>query len=278
MDRPILLTNLYNVATPLVGVKVVEAADPATLTERCQAIIDAAAGAGYASAYLQGFELAGGGAGDSCRAILTLTRNLGWGLLTSPPAGLARVMFRRASHSREITTVLEQMYAAIADGATYSPFIWQPRIVGTGRDGSYLIGLCWSDGNPGHVVLNTEAFAEAGPFTEPTTILSLTVPRTVDGTVDTETSWLVSWGMIVNDTTSSGAGIRLDMNAVPLWETYEAGAAAEWQDGSAQYNHIQDDAALTTFDLVVVNTGVNAVSVRGAYLRAELAGYPNSPS
>lgn len=277
MDRPILISNLSNVATPLLGVKVIEAPDPATLTTRVNAAIYAAAAAGYSSAFLQGFELAGGGAGESCRAIITLTRNLGWGLFTSIPCILAKVLYRRASHSDQLTRVLEQMYAYILANDP-GAIVWQPRIVGTGRDGSYLIGLVWSSSTVGSLCLNVESFSESGPYTTPTTILSVTIPQTPDATVATETAWRVSWGMIVNDTTGSGAGVRLSEDTVPIWDTYETGAAAEWQESSGQHNHIQSAAGPTTFDLIAVNTGANAISVRGAYLRAEIANYPNNPS
>jgi hypothetical protein len=278
MDRPILLTNLFNVATPELGVKVLEAPDPATLTTRANAVIAAAAAGGSASPYLQGFHLAGGGAGESCRAILTLGKNVGWGLFTSIPANLARVIFRRAHHHQQLTEVLEQMYAAIAAAGGDDAFVWEPQIVGTGRDGSYLVGLAWCDGTVGSLCLNAESFAETGPYTTPTTILSLTIPQSPDATLDSVTSWRVSWGMLVNDTTSSGAGCRLNMDGAPLWESYEAGAAAEWQANGAQYNHVQSATGPTVFDLIAVNTGVNAISVRGCYLRAEIANYPNNPS
>ena len=279
MDRPILLVNLQHAPNPELGVKVLSAPDPDTLTRRCQALINAAAAGGSASPFVQGFELAGGGSGASCQAILTLTRNLGWGLNTSIPAALARVKFRKARAPEQITRVLELMYAEIAAEASLAPFIWQPRIVGTGRDGTYLIGLLWADGSIGNMCLNVEAFAVAGPYTAATTILTLNVPATPDGTVDTDQSWHVTWGAIVNDADATGVKLRLERNSVSLWEHEEILAATDWESCFGQYNHLQSAAGASTYDLIVEPTvGGNAVNVRGVSLRAEICNYQNNPS
>lgn len=279
MDRPILLTNLSNVATPELGIKVLEAPDPVDLTAQAQAAIDAAAAGAAEFPYVHGFEFGASGGGDTSRVILTLGRNLGWGLsLTSIPASLAHILFRRAQNAAELTRVLEQMYADIAAQGGSNAYVWQPRIVGSGRDGSYLIGILWSDGGVGSVVLNTEAFAVSGPYTAATNILFLTIPQTVNANVNSETAWLLTWGMLVEDTVGGGFRVRLEEDGGNLWEQVDIGAANIWRNATGHHQVIQSAAGALGFGLWVEPIGVNALNVRGCYLRAELANYPNNPS
>ncbi len=279
MDRAILLSNLHTGAHPELGVKVASAPDPATLTRVVQGYIDAAAGGGIGSPFVQGFELAGAGAGASCRATVTLTKNLGWGLLTSVPCSLARVLFRRASTVGQINTVLDQMYVAIAAAGGSDAFVWQPRIVGTGRDGSYLIGILWCDGTIGSVALTETATATQGPFVAAQTILSLTIPQTPDGTVDTDENWVLRWRAVVNDVVGTGVILRVEYNAATIWEDDHAGVVTDWDSRAGVYSFSTSPLGPGQLDLIVEpRVGGNGVNVRQAYMRAEIANYNNSPS
>jgi hypothetical protein len=266
-------------APPETGIKVIEARDPETLTRRVQAYIDAAAGGGFFSPYLQGFELAGSGAGATCRAILTITKNLGWGLNTSMPCALARVLFREAKHSQQLWEVIEQMWITIAGEGGADAFVWQPRIVGTGRDGSYLVGIAWCDGSFGSVLLGVESFPAQGPYTAATNIGSIVIPQTPGGLVETEQTWHVTWGAICNDAAGTGVKLRVELDTVSIWESEEILAATDWDANFGQCNHLQSAAGDSTYDLIVEPTvGGNAVNVRGVSLRAEICNYQNNPS
>lgn len=278
MDRLTRLNRLYDPGVASMGVKVIEAPDPQDLTTETQAAIDAFAASGEIMPFVHGFELAGGGGGDSARVILTMARSLGWGLMTAMPASRARAIFKRAQNAAEIETVLVKMYAAIAAAATYEPNVWQPRIVGTGRDGSYLIGILWCDGEAGILCRNQESFAASGPYTTATTILTVTIPQTLAGIQATDSAWHVTWGMIVEDVAGTKVKTRLELNAGSLWESEVSGGAGIWQPVFGQYNHYQDPAGASLFALIVEPNGGNQVNVRGCSLRAELAQYPDSPS
>lgn len=278
MDRSILLSNLTVPGNPELGIKVRQSRDPDSLTAQVQSAIDAAAAGGASYPYLQGCELAGGGGGDSVRAIVTLTRTVGWGLHTSIPAALARVLFRRANNAAEIETVLAQMYAAILASGGSDAFVWQPRIVGTGRDGAYVIGIVWSDGGVGSLAMNTESFAVSGPYTAATNILFLTIPQIVNANVNAEQAWLVTWGMLVEDTVGGGFRVRLEENGANVWEQVDIGAANIWRGATGHHQVIQSAVGDLGYGLWVEPIGVNALNVRGCFLRAEIANYPNSPS
>ncbi len=279
MDRSILLSNLHSGTHPELGVKIACARDPVTLTREVQAYIDAAAVAGIEAPFVQGFELAGGGAGDSCQAIVTITENFGWGLNTSVPCSLARVLFRRANSVGQLRTVLDQMYVAIAAAGGANAFVWQPRIVGTGRDGSYLIGMLWCDGNVGDLCLTASAFGQQGPFVAAQTVLSVTIPQTPSGTVDSDSAWEVQWSGVVNDVAGTGVKLRLEFNTIPFWEDDHIGAATDWDSRGHVRVFTASPLGTSTIDLIVEpRVGGNAVNIRQAYLKAEICNYPNNPS
>jgi len=280
MDRAILLANLNVAGHPELGVKVREASTPADLQNLIQSSITAALAGGEHFAMVQGFELAGGGGGASWRAMVTLGRNLGWGMLTSIPAAVARINLRVARHFSEIETVIAQMYAAIAAATTHGgAVVWQPRITASGRDGTYLVGIVWADGNPGSLVLNQEFFSELGPVDAATTVLFLTVPQTCTATTDTEQNWRISWGALLNDVAGTGVKLRLLVDGVNTWESEQIGTAAQWLPSGGQMNHLQSATGNTLFTLILEPTiGGNQVKARGIYLRAEIANYPNNPT
>lgn len=274
MQRPIILNQLVDVAIPALGIKVREACTAADLQTQLQAVIAAAALVANPYPMIHGLELGGGGGGATYRGSLTVTRELGWGFGTSIPAAAAHVEIRSARNRRQIEEQLTQIYAAIAAAATELPYVWQVKVVGTGRDGSYLIGVLWSNGFPGRPTISVQETAPQGPYLAATTIQTLTIPRTVLGLGATETTWRIEWGAAVNDTTSSGAKLRLELDLGTLVEFEEIGSAAEWRSNESVYVHTQSSAADSVFGLVIEPTvGGNAVSCRGAHLVATMMNY-----
>lgn len=274
MDRPIALIDLSDVGNTSLGVKILQAPIAQSLQTQLQAAIDAAAASDAQYAMVQGLELGGSGSGATWRAMLTLTENQGWGFNTSVPCAIAKVYCAEARDAAEIETVLGHIYAAIAAAATNDPFVWQPRIAGSGRDGTYMVCVLWADGSPGQPTISVQSTAQQGPYTAAQTVASLTIPQSVNGLVATQQFWFVRWGVVLNDATGSGAKARLELNSAPLVESDEIGAAAEWQANSSVYVHTQSTVAPSVFDLIVEPTVPGlAINCRGIYLVATQQNY-----
>jgi hypothetical protein len=274
MDRPILLNDLVDAGIPALGVKVCEAQHVANLTTELQAVITAAAASAATYPMVEGFELAGGGGGNTVRGTLTITENQGWGFGTSIPAALAHVIIKTARNAPEIETVLAKAYAAIAAAATRDPYVWCQRIVGTGRDGSYVVGLLWSDGFPGPPTISTHHTPAQGPFLAGTSLLALTIPQAVGGLAGAQQFWRIEWGAAVNDVVGTGCKLRLELAGVPVVEFEQLGTAVQWQCNEHVYIHTQDTAGPSNFNLTIEPTvGGNGVNCRGAHLVATQLNY-----
>jgi hypothetical protein len=171
------------------------------------------------------------------------------------------------------------MYTEIAAEASNDPFVWNPRIVGSGRDGTYLIALLWSDGFPGNPTMDASEPGQLGPFVAETTIVSLVIPQSVNGIVDTEHSWVVHWDIMVQDTAATGVYARLERNGVPVQEAQITGLATDWWPCGSHLVHDQDSTGATTYDVVIEPVvGGNAVTVRDTHLTAVECVWEGAPS
>lgn len=275
MDRPIRLVDLQpGVPVPELGVKVLQAPEPADLAAQIQGAIDAAAAGVAEYPMVHGLELAGAGGGATWRAIVTLTETAGWGINTSIPCAVARVMCATAANAAELETVLGKLYTAIAAAASNEPVVWQPRIVGSGRDGTYLVSLLWADGSPGRPLSSIQSTPPQGPYTAATTLMSLTIPQALNGIADTRQFWQVQWGAALNDVAGTGAKLRLELNTVSQVEFDILGSAPQWQPNASVFMYTQSEAGPAVLDLIAEPTvGGNAINVKGVYLIARQVSY-----
>jgi len=268
MDRPIQLSSLNVAGQPALGVRVAEAYDPTSLETRVAALLAAAAAATVPGAYVQGFTLAGGGGGASYRAAFTCTSNLGWGLDTALAAGAARFVCGSARNAPEMHAVLAILYDRIATAAQNNPFVWDVQISGSGRDGSYLIGILWSDGIVGQPTYEAHEAGPVGAFTGKHTMCTFTIPATLSGGPADAGYWALHWSVAVADATGGGVKARLLQGAATVRAEYEQiGAANEWLPAAGVYRHGQG-AGATIFSIEVESTGANNVDARHANLFA----------
>lgn len=268
MDRPIALSKLIQVGVPELGVKILEAPYHSTLEAMVQEAIDDAAASAAVYPFIQGLRAAGSGGGATWRVMLTIAESVGWGNNDQLPCDRARFYCAPAQNAAQLMTVLAQLYARIAAAATASPIVWEPILLGTGRDGSYLVGLLWVDGAPGDPTYSQSSYAASGPYTAKTTILSFSIPQSLGGANANRHHWLIFWNCMLNDATGSGAIARLVRDTVTIQESEEIGSAAEWN--SMGSHHIQEQSgAGMTFDLEIEPTvGGNAINVRACALSA----------
>lgn len=276
MDRPVKLSSIIPERCPnaALGIKVREAQDPKTLAAELRAAIGAAAASNASYPMLQGLEIGASGGGANWRGMLTLTENQGWGFATSIPCALAKIECAAAAHSAELETVLGQMYARIQAEATQEPYIWQPRIAGSGRDGTYLVALAWSDGFPGKPTIAVQSSEQAGPTIGMVPILYLQLPQAPSGLVAAQQMWRIEWGVVLNDVHASGARGRLLVDFAPKVETQEIGSVNEWRSIGGVYMHTQSTSGPTHFHLSVGPVvGGHQVNWRGSYLIATQLNY-----
>jgi len=268
MDRPILLTALNVAGQPGLGVHVAEASHPAGLETRVAAILAAAAAAAVPGPYIQGISLAGGGGGATWRVSLTCTSNLGWGLDTAISAAAARFVCGCARNATEIETVLGILYQRIAAAAQNPPFVWSVQVATSGRDGSCLVGILWSDGIVGQPTYEAHEAGPVGAFTGKHTMCTFTIPATLSGGPADSGYWSLHWSVAVSDPTGGGVKARLLQGAATVRAEYEqVGGATEWLPAAGVYRHGQG-AGATIFSIEVESTGANNVDARHANLFA----------
>jgi len=283
MDRPIILGNIYNLGAPELGQHVVEAVDPVDLETEVERVFAAAAACGVSFPYIQGFSLAGGGAGNTVRATFQVVSNLGWGLNTAIPAARAHFCAGVARTSADIKRVTEYIFERLNLAyPTDDVFIWDVQIAGSGRDGSYWVGVLWSVGIVGRPTYWQHALPSSGPYAIPTTILLLTIPQSVGGITGTLGFWSIHWSIAVNDVGGAATGVkaRLLLDGVTVATEYEQtnAVATDWMCMGGVYLLTQSPAAPVTVAIEVEPGAGNTCNVRDANLLALMAVHSGAES
>ena len=270
MDRPMPIADLLQLPTG--NVLTLSAADPHTLANRVNALFASFAGSGVYFPYVVGWSLGGGGGGAKYRCTVELSKTVCWGVNTAIPASLCKMRCASAVHDDQLDEVCHQMLQAI-QAEDPDSFVWGSKITGSGRDGTYMVGILYSTGGMGGMpTYNVEALDPVGPFVAATVVASLTLPRSTGVGYEANRTYLINYSLEVEDTTGA-AGVIADFNRlVPpadvLAQQEWAAPAAEWLQFSGHVYRAQETVD-QQFDLRVTPVGAN-VSCRRARITAHL--------
>jgi hypothetical protein len=213
-----------------------------------------------------GWDIAGGGGGAAWRASYEVGLNPGWGLNTSPPLGLTRMVCKEVKHARQIRPTLWEMLSNLPPTAYH----WGTKYAGSGRDGTYLVAVLYSlDGfGSGRLTYATEVDGPVGPFVAETTVATLTIPKVISGIAAQQREYAVHYGLLINDTTgASGVIARLKENGVTCRECQYTSPATDWLQFAGCKTILQLPAVDVVLELTVDVVGAN-VSARTAHIHA----------
>jgi hypothetical protein len=265
MNRPITVANLLQ--EPNIGPQSFEGSHAQTLeTQFNNSLTSLFASLPQSPYVVNGWDIVGGGGGAAWRASYDVGLNPGWGLNTSPPLGLTRVVFKEVKHARQMRPVVWEMLASLPATA----YVWSIKYAASGRDGTYLVGILYSlDGfGSGHLTYVAEVDGPVGPFVAETTVATLTIPQVISGIAAQQREYAVHYGLLLNDTTgAAGVIARLKGNGVTYRECQYTTPATDWVQFAGCKSQNQLAGADVVMELTVDVVGAN-VSARGAHIHA----------
>jgi len=279
MDRPIIIGNLHNLAVPELGLQIVQASDPTNLAARVEARFAALAACGVSFPYIQGFTLGAGGGGASWRACFECVQNVGWGLLTAVSAASAHFHCGIARNASEVHSLSRVLLSRIQTACPGNAFIWKMLVAGSGRDGSFMVGILWSCGVPGRMTRAMGVDAASGALAAATPICFFTLERTLSTTINDHVYWQIAWSTAIRDIGGTGVKARLEVGGAVIAEYEQTNAVAtDWMSMGGTRNVMQDSAAATLVELIAEPNGGNTCEVRASNLSAVMVNAPGAES
>lgn len=267
MDRPALRGNL-TLPDPNLGVYAFEASRAAALQAQVNTSL-AALGAGFTfPVSVRSWDVSGGGGGSAWRLAFDCCLDPGWGLNTSPPILLTRVVCREVKHATQLRAAAQALLLTLAEDC----YIWGVKYASSGRDGTYLVAILYStDGGQatGRMTYSAQATAEQGPYAVATLVTDIEIPLPAQASPYTVREYICHYAMTVQDN-SGGAGVKatLKLNSAVIHEQQWI-AAGDWIGFSGVYKFSQEVASTQLLELFVEPLAVT-VSVRGVSLNAVL--------
>lgn len=268
MDRPVIRTNLH-APDPALGPYVLEAPYPADLAQLVQNQLAVISAALTFPAVVCSWNIAGGGGGANWRVSFDVALNPGWGLNTSPPVSLSSFVCDVAQNAAELRTVTQRLLLTIPSDAA----IWGIKQVGSGRDGTYLVGIWYSTGayGSGLMTYSAQYLDPQGPYTGSQILASITIPASVGGSAYTVREYMLHYAVALEDTTgASGVFGRLEVNSAMIAENSWSAPAGEWRNFSGHWQQNQLAGGPVVVELFCGTAGANNVTVRGVALAALL--------